>query len=276
MKSMAAIAVIVALTTLPVCAQRGMAGGGFAGHGASVGRGGFSAPVSRGSGGGGFRAPSGSYAYRPPVAINRYPAGNSGFRPAYHPGYAYHNPGYGYHYPGHGPYWPGHWPGYWNHGVYITTVWPGYYYPYFWGYPGWGYSGFSDDSDDSQSYPNYEQQAPAQNYGYYGPESSAYEAPAMPSDYAQSQRIGGSSHRMPYTGLSAQSAGTPEQENPVTLIFRNGSAPRQVHNYMLTATTLWVLDQTYQEIPLNQIDIAATVAKNREAGIDFHVPGGSH
>ena len=256
MKSMAAVAVIVALTALPVCAQRGMAGGGFAGHGAPMGHGGFSAPS-----GGGFRAPSGSFAYRPPVTTPRFSPGNSGFRPAY-----------GYHYPGHGPGpGPGHGPRppyrpiYHRHSIFITSLAPGFVNPFFWGFPGWGGWGFSDNSDDPPSNSNNGQQAPAQD-NWPG------DAPQMPSSFAQSQS--GSSQRMPYTSLSAQS--TPAEQNPVTLIFRNGSAPRQVHNYMLTAKTLWVLDQTYQEIPLDQIDIAATVAKNRAAGIDFHVPSASN
>jgi len=67
----------------------------------------------------------------------------------------------------------------------------------------------------------------------------------------------------------------PAEETAVTLIFRNGRAPEQIHNYLLTPTTLTILDQPYRQIPLDQIDIAATVEKNREAGVDFRIPGSS-
>jgi hypothetical protein len=59
------------------------------------------------------------------------------------------------------------------------------------------------------------------------------------------------------------------------VIFRNGRAPEQIHNYLLTRTTLTVLDQPYRQIPLDQIDIAATVETNRKAGVDFSVPRSS-
>jgi hypothetical protein len=58
----------------------------------------------------------------------------------------------------------------------------------------------------------------------------------------------------------------------VTLIFNDGRPSEQIHNYLLTATTLTVLDQKYREIPLGQINLAATEAKNRAEGIDFHLP----
>jgi hypothetical protein len=251
MKSIATIVAIVALTALPVNAQRGMAGGGFAGHSAPMGHGGFSGPVSSG-----FRAPSGSFAYRPPVMGHPLPAGNSGFRPVYRPGGTYHYPGHG---PGPAPR-PPYRPIYHRHNIFITSVVPSFVNPFFWGFPGWGGWGFSDNSDDPPSNSNNGQQAPAQDNG-------SGDAPLMPSSFTQSQR-------MPYTSFSAQS--TPAEQNPVTLIFRDGSAPKQVHNYMMTTKSLWVLDQTYQEIPLDQIDIAATVAKNRAAGIDFHVPDASN
>jgi hypothetical protein len=41
---------------------------------------------------------------------------------------------------------------------------------------------------------------------------------------------------------------------------------------MLTRTTLFVLDQRHQDIPLDQLDLAATAKVNHDAGVDFHLP----
>lgn len=62
-------------------------------------------------------------------------------------------------------------------------------------------------------------------------------------------------------------------EGAVTLIFRDGRASEQIHNYLVTPTTLAVLDQQRRDIPLDQIDLVATVRANRDAGVDFSVPG---
>jgi hypothetical protein len=58
-----------------------------------------------------------------------------------------------------------------------------------------------------------------------------------------------------------------------TLIFKDGRRPMQVHNYALTAGTLYALDgESRQEIPLSLLDVPATVAANRAAGVDFALP----
>ena len=58
-----------------------------------------------------------------------------------------------------------------------------------------------------------------------------------------------------------------------TLIFKDGRPPAQVHNYALTASTLYALDgESRQEIPLSLLDVPATVAANRAAGVDFALP----
>jgi hypothetical protein len=56
------------------------------------------------------------------------------------------------------------------------------------------------------------------------------------------------------------------------LIFKDGRPSEQIHNYLLTATTLTVLDQKYREIPVDQINLDATEQTNRADGIDFRVP----
>jgi hypothetical protein len=58
-----------------------------------------------------------------------------------------------------------------------------------------------------------------------------------------------------------------------TLIFKDGRPSKQVHNYALTAKTLYALDgDTRQEIPLSLLDVQATIDANRAAGVDFALP----
>ena len=65
---------------------------------------------------------------------------------------------------------------------------------------------------------------------------------------------------------------SPYSQPTVTLVFNDGRPPMLVHNYMLTPTTLYILDSDRTEIPLSQLDVTATEAVNREAGVDFHFP----
>jgi hypothetical protein len=65
---------------------------------------------------------------------------------------------------------------------------------------------------------------------------------------------------------------TPAPEEAVTLVFKDGRPAEQVHNYLLTRTTLYVQDQNRRSIPVDQLDLAATEKTNRDAGIDFAVP----
>jgi hypothetical protein len=47
----------------------------------------------------------------------------------------------------------------------------------------------------------------------------------------------------------------------------------QVHNYALTASTLYALDgDSRQEIPLSLLNVPETVETNRKAGVDFALP----
>jgi hypothetical protein len=71
--------------------------------------------------------------------------------------------------------------------------------------------------------------------------------------------------RPPYMGSDAR--------QPVTLIFNDGRPPEQAYNYMLTATAVYVLDGDRQTIPLRELDLASTMRANRQAGVDFRVPG---
>ena len=68
--------------------------------------------------------------------------------------------------------------------------------------------------------------------------------------------------------------GPPVHPQPATtLIFKDGRPPAQVHNYALTASTLYALDgESRQEIPLSLLNVPATVEVNRTAGVDFALP----
>ena len=55
-----------------------------------------------------------------------------------------------------------------------------------------------------------------------------------------------------------------------------GRAPATIRNYLMNAKALTDLDQQhYEQIPLDQIDIAATEQVNRARGLDFQVPNAS-
>jgi hypothetical protein len=58
----------------------------------------------------------------------------------------------------------------------------------------------------------------------------------------------------------------------VTLVFKDGRSPVQIHNYLLTRTMLYVRDQQHREIPTDQLDLAATAKVNQAAGVDFQLP----
>jgi hypothetical protein len=72
---------------------------------------------------------------------------------------------------------------------------------------------------------------------------------------------------------AALPAPPPENEEAVTLIFKDGRPAEQIHNYALTRTTLYVSDGHRRDIPVDQLDLAATEKANHDAGVDFHIPG---
>ena len=58
----------------------------------------------------------------------------------------------------------------------------------------------------------------------------------------------------------------------VTLVFKDGRPSEQIHNYILTRTAVYVTDAHHREIPVADLDLAATEKANREAGVDFKLP----
>lgn len=116
--------------------------------------------------------------------------------------------------------------------------------------------------------------------GYPGtigyPDTTGYGDSATPSDYAEPYQSDESqptpSNPYPASVELSHPSSTLESEDTVTLVFKDGRNPLQVHNYLLTRTTLYVRDQHHRDIPLDQLDLAATQRVNHEAGVDFQLP----
>jgi hypothetical protein len=132
----------------------------------------------------------------------------------------------------------------------------------YWGDPASSMS--QDNYTNDQSAQVSQGQGQGQDNGNYGSE-------AAPNDSEQE------------SGMAYQAQDVPPPPGPsepltqaaITLIFKDGHS-QQVHNYALTKTTLYVLDDAASgrrpEIPLDKIDVAATEETNREAGVDFIIP----
>ncbi len=190
-----------------------------------------------------FSAPPRSFA---PPLLGHYPssqAGRSGHGPSWNPGHRPYNGrgGVGY----RGPY------------LYAGYPWLssfGYGLPLAYGAP------YGNDLDDES-----------------GPQSAPQQADQPMMDY-------GPEPPGPQVATNAPSPFRPAYQAPVetapvhaqpatTLIFKDGRPPEQIHNYALTGSALYALDgESRQEIPLSLLDIPATVAANRAAGVDFALP----
>jgi hypothetical protein len=160
----------------------------------------------------------------------------------------------GQHQPG-----PAHHPDDRNHNHYIYTGYTwlnplGYGFPV--AYGGLPYAG-QDDADGSPQPSGYPDQPAAD----YVPEPPA---PQVANNAPPA-------FRPPYLG---ESVDAPVRPQPATrLIFKDGRPPLEIHNYALTANTLYALDgDSRQEIPLSLLNIQATMEANRAAGVDFALP----
>jgi hypothetical protein len=94
------------------------------------------------------------------------------------------------------------------------------------------------------------------------PEEPAYPPyPEQPGPYAPSQHA----INLPVPA--------PASEEGVTLIFKDGRPPQQIHNFLLTRTTLYVGDRDHRTIPTDQLDLVATAKANPDAAVEFQLPG---
>jgi hypothetical protein len=256
MKRFAIVALLVAGLAVPVCAQRGggARGGGFSGHSAGAFRGGFAGPRS------GFAAPRsyGGFVARPygfagrRSSSTRYPFRS--FRNYSHSGF-------------HAPYTRHSYVA----GGFRGSYFSGYGVPFFYGLPDWIGLGPLGCYPDTEVYGDDD----ANDYGAPGCDS----VPPPPSD--QPTIYGGDGYengRPPYEpGYEPPPPAPPPSQAPTneiatTIVFKDGRPSEQIHNYALTQTMLYVLDQNNRDIPLNQIDVAATEKVNQKAGIEFQIP----
>jgi hypothetical protein len=143
---------------------------------------------------------------------------------------------------------------------YSYPNWLGYGFPYLvnpWLWPGTYDWWDSDDAANGQI-------APAADYGAPYPDQTPGQGyPGdLPPWSAPEEQDG---------GMAVASA--PLVEEPLTVIFKSGRASMRMQNYMVTAKVLTDLDSRhYEQIPLDQIDVAATRRVNGEAGVEFQVP----
>ncbi len=126
----------------------------------------------------------------------------------------------------------------------------------------------------------------------YGPQAPYEEGPAGPyqdqgsyadQGYAPSRRAPYNPDGYPPAARNdgaAQSAAAQDNglDHPaVTLVFNDGRPPMQVHSYVLTGSSVLIAEKGHQRvIPVTDLDLPATVAQNREAGVDFRLPGGGN
>lgn len=165
-------------------------------------------------------------------------------------------------------------------GVYVSP-W-GYGYgagPVLGWYP--GYLGYPDDFGDDDS------QDAGQNYLANGPDvGDGYDAPdggpivpypngSSPDGYGPlAPAPGPPAPRMPYRpSAQPQLSDAPQSQASVTLIFKDGRPAEQIHNYLLTPTTIYA---GRRDIAIDEIDIAATEKANRDAGVDFELPNAAN
>lgn len=171
--------------------------------------------------------------------------------------------------------------------------WVGYGYPYvldpgFYDWSDYDNSGY-DQNNEASGYnnegPNDQPEYPNGEYGElgnanggesFGEQGSAYgEEGEQPPPWPEP----GASQTTPeshfsVSGLSA--ASVPPLEGPLRVFFKDGRAPEEMQNFMLTAKSLTDLDADhYEQIPLDQVDVDATARANRASGLEFRVPGAS-
>lgn len=139
----------------------------------------------------------------------------------------------------------------WRGGAWSSYLVPGWVGPGYLGYPyGWDYGDFGYDNAGSAG----DAAAPA------------YDVQPAQQDEPEA--------RQPYSVSAAPSSASPDAKNEdaVTVVFKDGRPSEEIHNYALTRTTLYVMDERHRDIPVNEIDLDATQRVNREAGVEFQLP----
>jgi hypothetical protein len=134
-----------------------------------------------------------------------------------------------------------------------------------------------DAQPGTPSRPDYTSQAPYAE----GPEAPYPEGPYSDQGYPQPPRAPyypeAAYPPPPQDSPATQSAASQNNglDHPaLTLVFNDGRPPIQVHSYALTSSSVFVAESGHQRIiPVTDLDLPATIAQNREAGVNFELPG---
>jgi hypothetical protein len=139
----------------------------------------------------------------------------------------------------------------------------------------WDWNADSDSGEqaialEAPARPEYAPQQPAP-YAE-APEDQGYPAPPPPG-YNQEGFPMPPQNNNAAESTAAQSDGL--DHPPITLVFNNGRPPEKVSSYVLTGSSIFVAEPGHQrKIPIADLDLPATIEQNREAGVDFELPGG--
>jgi hypothetical protein len=134
---------------------------------------------------------------------------------------------------------------------------------------------FDDSVNGSEATPNGSEAAPAQGYADAAP-NAGYDAGSEPMPEPAYAQAPPADARMPRPAYAGSSTSAPAPEPAITVIFKDGRAAENIQNYMMNSRTLTNLDgQRYEQIPLNEIDLAATEQANHARGVSFEIPSGA-
>lgn len=98
-------------------------------------------------------------------------------------------------------------------------------------------------------------------------------APYAPQAYSAAAPNAGQNSAQSAAAQSAAAQSDGLDHPAVTLVFHDGRQPMTVHSYVLTGSSVFVAENGHQRvIPVADLDLPATIAQNREAGVDFELP----
>ncbi len=114
---------------------------------------------------------------------------------------------------------------------------------------------------------------PAQAPAPYSRQNSA-QYPAQPGQGGDGTGFAQPTMLMPLVPLVSvsRSPNPPDEEETVTLVFKDGRPPLQVRNYILTRSAIYLTGKHFNEILLSDIDLQATQRVNWDAGVTFRLP----
>jgi hypothetical protein len=141
-----------------------------------------------------------------------------------------------------------------GYGNYPSYGWGGYFFPGFWG------------GDEGYDGPGPAQDEPSMQAAENGPPAppAYYLPPAPKKPPADAQVI-----NIPAAAGAAELA---KNQPPAIFILKNGER-LETRRFLLTANDLSVtVDHTKRRIPFDSLDLGATVAANRERGVNLQIP----